>query len=154
MITPQRHLGLRFGAALAGTLALMVPACTAHAAVDGLQYLYTVSFASGAQSATSVPITPVTAAAKIFVMQTVSIYRFPSSTSSLQCFVGVPTGASVGYIAFPDIASATDFYPAGTLSFTAYVPATRDAFINCYRTGGSYPAETDYVTTSGYITTP
>jgi hypothetical protein len=136
-------------------VAAILPAWAAHAApVAGLQYFYTVTFASGAQSAINIPITPVTATGKLFVMQTTSIYRFPSSTSTLQCFIAVPAGASTGYIAVPDIASASDFYPAGTLNFTAYIPATRNAYANCYRTGGSYPAETDYVTTAGFITTP
>ncbi len=140
-------------AAVGGALAAV--AGTAWAAVNGVEYNYTLAFSSGSQTATATAITPVTDAGKILVLQTISLYRFPASTSSLQCFVGIPSATgNTGFVAMPDIGSSTDFYPATTLNFTGYVVAKTNALMNCYRTGGAYPAETDYVTVIGNITTP
>jgi hypothetical protein len=141
-------------AAVAAGACALAASAPAQAAVAGIQYLYTVSFAAGSQSATNVQVTPVTAVGKILVVQTLSIYRFPASASTLQCFLAVPAGAGTGYVAIPDINSPNDFYPATTLNLTAYVNAGRNAYVNCYRTGSALPVETDYVTVSGNITTP
>jgi len=130
------------------------PAAPARAAgLDAVQYFTAVTFPSGSQSAIGSAITPVTPAKDVFVIQTVSIYRFPASTSTLQGFIGVTYGGRTGYYALPDVASATDFYPATTMNLTAYVTAGTSAFVNLYRTGGSgFPGETDYITVTGYIT--
>jgi hypothetical protein len=153
-MTRIHHRSSTAVAAIAVTLGigiLPVGATPANAAtLDGVQYTYAATFASGAQSSSDTAITPATPTGKVFVIQTVSIYRYPGSTSTLQSFVGLSSG---GYFALPDIGgSSGDFYPATTMNLTAYVPGGANAFVNLYRTGGSYPAETDYVTVSGYVT--
>lgn len=146
--------GRRLGA-LAGVGALALSASPALAVTAGVQYTYPVQFASGAQSVQAVGVTPVTVATKILVIQTVSIYHSGSS-ASLQCFLAVPAqGTDTGFIALNDIlGSSTDTFPASTANLTAYVPAGKQATVNCYRTGGTYPAETVYVTVTGNVTAP
>jgi hypothetical protein len=146
--------------ALAALLALG-PAC-AGAATTGLnavQYFYNTSFASGSQSDINATITPVTPTGQVFVIQSVSVYRYPANSSTLQTFVAITYGGHTGYFSLPDIGgsnSTSDFYPTGTANFTGYVTAGTHAYVNLYRTGGSssssYPAETDYITVSGYLT--
>ncbi len=126
---------------------------------NGVQYLYLASFAEDSQSAIGIPVTPETAKGKILELQSISLYRFPSSSSTLQCFLAVPAtlasgAAAAGYIALPDTYPSSDFYPASTATLTAYVPAGKSAYVNCYRTGGSYPAETVYFTIVGVLTSP
>ncbi len=143
--------------ALAALLALG-PAC-AGAATTGLnavQYFYATSFAANSQSDINATISPVTPSGQVFVIQSVSVYRFPASASTLQTFVAITYAGRTGYFSLPDIGgtnTTTDFYPTGTANFTGYVTAGTHAYVNLYRTGGSsYPAETDYITVSGYLT--
>ena len=140
------------GATSAGLLAVGFAAPAAAAGLDGVVYTYSVSFPANATSATGSTISPTTAAGQVFVIQTVSIYRHPASPSTLQAFIGVTYGGKPAFFALPDISNATDHFPAVIANLTAYVTAGTNAFANLYRTGSSLPAETDYITVSGYIT--
>jgi hypothetical protein len=150
-------------AAVAAALALGAAYATAAPAgaatttgLNAVQYFYSTSFASGSQSDINATITPVTPTGQVLVIQSVSVYRFPASSSTLQTFVAITYGGKTGYFSLPDIGgtnTSSDFYPTGTANFTGYVTAGTHAYVNLYRTGGSsYPAETDYITVSGYLT--
>lgn len=118
------------------------------AALDAVQYNYSVSFAQGTAAGTKT-ITPVTPTGKVLVIQNISIYCNPPSTSSnLQTFVGV----GGGFIALPDITGSGETYPAAASNLTAYVAAETSAYVNMYRTGSSLPAMTAYITVTGYLT--
>jgi hypothetical protein len=155
-----RGLMMAAGAALALAATSVGAATQVTELTSGVQYNYAVSFAANSQSAIGVAVTPVTASGKILQIQAVSLYRYPASGSVLQCFLAVPanvtgTSAGTGYVALPDVGASSDFYPATTANITAYIPAAKDAYVNCYRTGGtSYPAETVFVTVVGVINTP
>jgi hypothetical protein len=126
------------------------------APLNAVQYFYNTSFASGSQSDINATITPVTPTGQVLVIQSVSIYRFPPNPSTLQTFVAITYAGHTGYFGLPDIpgsGTTTDFYPTGIANFTGYVTAGTHAYVNLYRTGASsYPAETDYITVSGYLT--
>jgi hypothetical protein len=152
-----RGKGVAVAASLIAMLACMVVAAVTPAMASGLdavQYFYTAQFAAGSQSLINQPITPTTPTGRVLVIQTVSIYRFPASASTLQSFIAVTSGGRTGYFVMPDISgSGSDFYPAATANFTLYVNDGTHSYVNLYRTGGaSYPAETDYITVSGYLT--
>jgi hypothetical protein len=132
------------GAVVPGAASAAAPATPA---VKWVQYNYSIPFTASQTSATKT-ITPVTAANTVLVIQNISIYRYPASASTLQSFVGL----NGGYIALPDIKGAGDIYPAGTTNLTAYVPAGTSAYVNAYRTGSPLPAESAYITVTGYLT--
>jgi hypothetical protein len=143
--------------ALGAACASAAPAsATTTTGLNAVQYFYTTSFAAGSQSDINATITPVTPAGQVLVIQSVSVYRYPANPSTLQTFVAITYGGHTGYFSLPDIGgsnSTSDFYPTGTANFTGYVTAGTHAYVNLYRTGGSsYPAETDYITVSGYLT--
>jgi hypothetical protein len=122
------------------------------AALVGETYSYLYVFPASQQSLVNEVITPVTPAGKVFVIQTVSVFR-SGGMGPLQSFIVVNSlGAnSKANIALPDIpANTSDFYPAVTMALTAYVGAGTQAFMNFYRTNSSQP-ETDYVSVSGYL---
>ncbi len=127
---------------------------------NGVQYSSYVTFAQNSQSAVDVTVLPATATGKILEVKSISLYRYPSTNSTLQCFLAVPATTiqgsnTVGFVALPDIYPSSDYYPATTLALTVYVPAGKQAYVNCYRTGGaSYPAETVYFTVVGDLTSP
>jgi hypothetical protein len=146
----MRLVALLFG--LCG-LAAPIPAAQAGG-LDAVQYFYSSTFAAGSQSSINVTITPPTPTGKTLVVQTISVYRFPAQSSTLQTFIAITSGGRTGYFALPDIVGGgSDFYPATTMNLTAYLLAGQHGYANFYRTGGaSLPAETDYVTVSGYLT--
>jgi hypothetical protein len=126
------------------------PVSATAAGLNAVQYNYSIPFTSS-QTSTTKTITPVTPAKMVLVIQNISIYRYPASSSTLQSFVGL----GGGFIALPDITGITgggDFYPAGTANLTGYVAAGQSAYVNMYRTGASLPAETAYITVTGYLT--
>jgi hypothetical protein len=133
------------GAATCASVAVPVPA--AAAGLAAVQYNYSIPFTAGVTSATKT-ITPVTPAKMVLVIQNISLYRHPASTSTLQTFLGL----GGGFIALPDITGTGDYYPAGTANLTGYVAAGQSAYVNMYRTGTSLPAETVYITVTGYLT--
>jgi hypothetical protein len=141
---------VRIAALIVGVLVAGALAMTEQAAAAGLvavQYNYSVPFTAG-QTSGSKTITPATPAGKVLVIQNISIYRYPSSASTLQTFLGV----GGGYIVLTDITGTGTIYPAATTTLTAYVAAGTTAYVNMYRTGGPLLAETAYVTVTGYLT--
>ena len=142
---------------LAGLAAVLVGSGAGQARageLQAVQYFYSASFADGSQSAINTVITPVIPAGKVLVIQSVSIYRYPANTNTLQTFVASTVGGRTGYTVLPDISgNTTNFYPGAAQSLTIYVPAAGHAYVNQYRTGStSFPAETDYITVTGYLT--
>ena len=131
----------------AGALATTAIPGPAAAALVAVQYNYSIPFAAG-QTSASKTVTPVTATGKVFVIQTISVYRYPASASTLQTFLGL----GGGYIALSDITGTGDNYPAATTNLTGYVAAGASAYVNMYRTGSALPAESAYITVTGYIT--
>lgn len=155
---PEILMNLRFLPALAAAAALAGAAPVNAAALNSAQYTTTVSFAAGVTAMTNVAITPATPTGQVLVIQSISIYRYPpnpSNPSTLSSFLGITTSTgATGYFALPDVSLATtNPYPAGSGNLIAYVrPGTR-AIVNMYRSGaGSYAAETEYITVSGYLT--
>jgi hypothetical protein len=156
-VVPSKRARTGFAAALialavgVGALASVAsPVPAAAAGLNAVQYNYSIAFGAS-QTSASKTITPVTPAKMVLVIQNISIYRYPASSSTLQTFVGV----GGGYIALPDITGVTgggDFYPAGTANLTGYVAAGQSAYVNMYRTGASLPAESAYITVTGYLT--
>jgi hypothetical protein len=146
-VTRRNHLAFLASASLCAG-ALSISGGAVAAGLSAVQYNYSVTFAAGATSA-SKTITPATPAGKVLVIQTISIYRYPASTSTLQTFVGV----GGGYFALADITgTGTTSYPAATTNLTSYVAAGQSAYVNMYRTGSPLNAETAYITISGYLT--
>jgi hypothetical protein len=133
----------------AGALAsVTIPISAAAAPLVAVQYNYSVPFTAGQTSASKI-ITPTTPAKMVLIIQNISIYRYPASNSTLQTFVGL----GGGFIALPDITGSVtgDNYPAGTANLTGYVAAGTTAYVNMYRTGSSLPAESAYITVTGYL---
>ncbi len=154
MIKHKPILALASLCALGSVWAGAVPA--GAAALNAVQYFYSTSFAANSQSDINAAITPNTPSGHVFVMQSISLYRFPPNSSTLQAFVAITYNGRTGYFSLPDTPgtnTSSDFYPSVTTNFTGYVTAGTHAYVNLYRTGGSsYPAETDYITVSGYLT--
>jgi len=63
---------------------------TVNEVANGVQYFSSIEFPAGSQSVGQQTVTPVTTTGKILELQAVSLYRFPNSTSTLQCFLAVP----------------------------------------------------------------
>ena len=143
---------LYFGLAAAilpvvGMCSRAAAAAPATPALNAVQYNYSVEFAAGATSE-RLTVTPVTPTGKVLVIQNIGIYRYPANSATLQTFLAV----NGGFIPLTDIPGNGDLYPAAATNLTSYVPANQSAYINAYRTGASLPAETVYITVTGYLT--
>jgi|GEM_PF-5037515 len=114
LLSYRAKKGVRVLAGLAVALAAAGAGQARAAGLEAVQYFYNTTIAAGSQSNINVTITPTIPAGKLLVIQSVSIYRFPANTSTLQTFVASTVGGHTGYTVLPDISgNTTNFYPAG-----------------------------------------